>query len=369
MTCCLCDSGATSESPSPKCKNTSCRICLNVANLDAEINRAVAALQLLLTKRCDLRSEQNKAHDIMHRLPLEIKNRIFELALPTRDKWGRGVQVGWPRGRTPSYLSSICRNWRDIAQSNPFLWSTIPMVLGAPSTSDPSWVGFVHDWIQRSRNSPLRLHISVFENDGSEDDMEEYEIEEQLNDVLDVMAQCPNEWQSLSLNIPSFFLNIFHDGDKDFKSRLLTVKKLQLLRARVCGRMDDIDEPVHPTMSPEMIEIEGFPFKSLPISWNHLTFAEVSRWDLEEIMQLFQHASQMTCCSILWPASAALCNAPDYPWNAANVALALLGLATFYKYPFSSIPSHFHVFAPSKQVSTTWLLHSSLHSSAGHPVP
>jgi hypothetical protein len=130
--------------------------------------------------------------------------------------------------KTPSYLSSICRNWRDIAQSNPFLWSTIPIVLGAPSTSDPSWVDFVYDWIQRSRNLPLRLHISIFENDGSEDDMEEYEIEGQLSDILDVMAQCPNEWQSLSLNIPSFFLYIFHDRNKNINSRLLTVKRLKI---------------------------------------------------------------------------------------------------------------------------------------------
>jgi hypothetical protein len=302
MTCCLCDSGTTS--PAPKCKNTSCRICLKVANVDTEIKRAVATLQSLLTKRCDLRSERNHTHDITHQLPLELKNRIFELALPTRDEWGGDVHVGWPRarGKTPSYLTSICRNWRDTARSNPFLWSTIPIVLGTPSTSDPNWVVFVYDWIQRSRNSPLNLHISIYDNDGSEDDMEKDELEEQLNDVLDVMAQCPNEWQSLSLKIPISFLKVFHDSDNDFKSHLLTVRRLQIISTEVWE--DDIDEPVQPvppTMSPEMIDIDDFSFKSLPISCNHLTFAKVIGWDLEDIAQLFQHASQMIFCGISYP--------------------------------------------------------------------
>jgi hypothetical protein len=111
--------------------------------VDAEINRTVATLQRLLTKRCDLRSEQNRAHDTTHRLPLELKSRIFELVLPTRDEWGNIVRVGGPRGKMPPYLTSVCKSWRDIAWSNPSLWSTIPIVLGAPSTSDPSWVDFV----------------------------------------------------------------------------------------------------------------------------------------------------------------------------------------------------------------------------------
>jgi hypothetical protein len=303
MTCCLCDSGTTS--PAPKCKNTSCRICLNVANLDTEINQAVVALQRLLTKRCDLLSERNHTHDIMHRLPLELKTRIFELALPIRDKWGGDFEDEWPQGKSPSYLTSICRNWRDIAQSNPFLWSTIPIVLGTPSTSDPNWVDFVYDWIQRSRNSPLTLHISIYD-DVSVEDMKKDELEEQLNDVLDVMAQCPNEWQSLFLEVPFSFLKIFHDGDNDFKSHLLTVRRLRIIWVEGWDDSDDIDEPVPQTMSPESINIGLFSFKSLPISCNHLTFAKVIGWDLEDITQLFQRASQMVFCSISDPQRGAL---------------------------------------------------------------
>lgn len=54
-------------------------------------------------------------------------------------------------------------------------------------------------------------------------------------------------------------------------------------------------------MSPEKIEICDLGFRSLKISWNHLTSATIEFWDLETVTQLFQHASQMTYCSIVDP--------------------------------------------------------------------
>jgi hypothetical protein len=50
-----------------------------------------------------------------------------------------------------------------------------------------------------------------------------------------------------------------------------------------------------------MLELRGLSFQSLHISSNHLTFARVGAFVLEDVMQLFQHASQMTYCHILVP--------------------------------------------------------------------
>jgi hypothetical protein len=54
-------------------------------------------------------------------------------------------------------------------------------------------------------------------------------------------------------------------------------------------------------MSPEEIETDGVSFRSLQISWNHLSFAQVGYFDLEDVAQLFQHASQMTSCYLFVP--------------------------------------------------------------------
>jgi hypothetical protein len=102
---------------------------VQVAEVDEEINQAVAALHHLLKKRSDLRSEQNRIHGtLFHRLPTELSNYIFELFLPLRTEWG---EIRSPLNEatvmSPSYLASICRNWRETAWSNRSLWSSIQL--------------------------------------------------------------------------------------------------------------------------------------------------------------------------------------------------------------------------------------------------
>ena len=160
MTCWLCGFETTklsTNAEAPTCKNGSCQTCIAVARVDDEINQTVAALRHLLSKRLDLRSEQNRGHDPMHRLPLEIRHYTLELLRPRQDEWGNIQNPGKPSRVMPLYLTSICKSWRDIAWSNPSLWSTIRIVLRGHHSS--RWIKFLHDWIQRSRTLPLTLSI------------------------------------------------------------------------------------------------------------------------------------------------------------------------------------------------------------------
>jgi hypothetical protein len=287
MTCWLCGFETTelaTDAKAPTCENAPCQICIAVTKVDKEIDQAVATLQRLLAKRCDLRSEQNRVHGLMHRLPVELKNSISELLLPPRDESGRTER----NVKTPSYFASICRSWRDIAWSNPLLWSTMHIALGTHiSTSDSSSrIDFVQDWILRSRTMPLTLHIVIRDRD------------EGLQRLIDAISRCSNRWHSLSLNIPLKLLRAFHSSNSHYH----VLKRLRIIAGDGSG--DDINEPVpllDPTVSPEQIEICGVPFQWLQISWNHLSSAKVGHCGLDDLMQLFQHASQMTYCHIFVP--------------------------------------------------------------------
>jgi len=136
----------------PICKN-GCQICTDVTKVDEEINQVEANLRRSVSKRCDILSEHNRVHGtLIHRLPVELKNRIFELLLPPRKEWG-GING---TGTLHSFLAtiSVCKGWRDVALSNPFLWSTMDINLG----TSMSLCG-INDWILRSRTLPLTLHI------------------------------------------------------------------------------------------------------------------------------------------------------------------------------------------------------------------
>jgi len=146
MTCWLCGfetTKLTTNEKSPICKNGPCQICTAATEVDEEINQAVATLRRLLAKRCDILSEHNRVHGtLIHRLPVELKNRIFELLLPSRDEWGEIDGTGMQ-----SFLAtiSVCRGWRNVALSNPFLWSAMHIDL---EKLDPS--SGINDWILRS---------------------------------------------------------------------------------------------------------------------------------------------------------------------------------------------------------------------------
>jgi hypothetical protein len=280
MACRLCGFETTvlsTDAKPPMCKNGSCQICIAVTEVDEEINQAVATLRRLMAKRCDLRSEQNRVHGLIHRLPVELKNRIFELLLPSRDKWG---EIRRTERTAMSYLNSIlvCRGWRDIALANPFLWSTIHITLGTSNTSS-----LFNDRILRSGTLPVTFHLQVTDNEKGL---------ERSREVLDALSQCSNRLQSLSFVFQAHTtLGALQDSNFQYHS-------LMRLRIMSLGPYERSDQPLsllNPTASPEKT---GVSLRSLQISWNRLTSAQIDSFDFEDLIQLFQHAPQMTCCKI-----------------------------------------------------------------------
>jgi len=280
MTCWLCGSETTNlftNIESPTCKNGPCKVCIAVKRVDEEINQASAALRRLLAKRCDLRSEQNRVHgSLMHRLPIELKNYIFQLLSPLRDNWGR---IEAPGVIMPLYLTLVCTGWRDIALSNPFLWSTIHVRIGGQVSRPSDIINFVREWILRSRTMPLTFHLDVQTDDYDE---------EELKGIIGAISQSSNRCHSLSLEIPSKVLRSF------------SIQCPPLKRLRITLKRGFIREPVPFLNSEGLEEIETrfVSYQSLQISWNHLSSAKVGCLFLEDIVHLLQHAPQMTYCHI-----------------------------------------------------------------------
>jgi len=279
MPCLLCGF-KTTDAKAPICKNGPCEICSALTKVDEEINQAVASLERSLSKHYDILSRHNCLQGLIQKLPIELKNRIFELLMPF-DEWGEINGIGMH-----SFLStiSLCKGWRDIALSNPFLWSKIHIDLQTSYDTTSQ----INDWTLRSRDLPLTLHIRV-DNDTIDPER-----------VLDALSHCSNRLQSLSLDIT--FSNSSSDdvplgGLQHNKFQYHRLTQLQV----VTSRLPQLDQPLsllNSTASPEKVFLEGVSFRSLQISWNRLISATVFDFYLEDITQLFRHASQMTFCQI-----------------------------------------------------------------------
>jgi len=279
MTCWLCGFETTE---SPTCKNGPCNACIAVKRVDEEINQAAAALRRLIVKRSNLRSEQNRVHDsLMHRLPIELKNYIFQLLSPLRDNWGR---IMAPGVIMPLYLTLVCTGWRDIALSNPFLWSTIHVRIGGQVSRTSDRINFVREWILRSQTMPLTFHLDI-QTEGDDDDYDE----EELKGIIGVVSQSSNRCHSLSLDIPSNAL-------RSFSIQCQHLKRLRITRRR---GLDLVPVPfLNSEVALEEIETRFVSYQLLQMSWNHLSSAKVEFSSPEDIVHLFQHAPQMTHCHI-----------------------------------------------------------------------
>jgi len=280
MTCCLCtfETSKLDTNLAAVCNKGPCQICRAVTDVEEEINQVVATLQRLIAKRRYLLSEHNRVHDtLINSLPAELKNYIFELLLPSRDEWGEIPATGTNEMSTFLASISICKGWRNIALSNPFLWTSMHISPRTPILS----------WIPLSGTLPLTLHIQGTDHD-----------QEWSRKVLThLMSHYSDRLQSLSLGSPvPVTSGAQHDN--------FQYHRLKRLRIMIPSGLDDVEfnKPLsflNPTASPEMIEIESVSIRCLQISWNRLTSATVEDLDLEDLTQLFQHASQMTHCEIL----------------------------------------------------------------------
>ena len=180
-------------------------------------------------------------------------------------------------------ILSPVQSGSELVFTGPHLWSTIRIPLGRVTSFDSP--NFVHDWILRSGNLPLTLRI----------DHEGTVSEEELEGVIDAISQCSNRWHSLSFDILPVLLHAFHHSN-------IQCHLLKSLRINsVDGWRPDIQPLSNPTMSPENIEIRALPFQSLQILWNQLASATFHAVEVEDLVQLFQNASQMTCCHISDP--------------------------------------------------------------------
>ena len=138
----------------------------------------------------------------------------------------------------------------------------------------------INDWILRSRALPLTLHIQ-----GA------YNVIEPGLSLVDTLSHCSNRLQSLSLVDVSLPI-LGGLQDNNFQYHRLT--QLRIF-------MDQFDQPLsllNPTASPERIEIDSMSLRSLQISWNRLISITADCFDLEDLTQLFQQASQMTFCQV-----------------------------------------------------------------------
>ena len=124
-----------------------------VVNL-GELASIEAIMSQLARRRASCRRRINELSSTTARIPSEILSEIFLIACqPVND--GRRSR----KAVTPPFIGSICRRWRDVAWSTPFLWNTI--LLHISRKNHGTQVQFLRDRLLKASSAPLNIRLTA----------------------------------------------------------------------------------------------------------------------------------------------------------------------------------------------------------------
>ncbi|KAJ7201155.1 hypothetical protein GGX14DRAFT_659346 [Mycena pura] len=139
------------------------------------------SVQALRSEEANIRKRLYK--DPARVLPTEIISEIFVHVLPAYP-----ICPPLAGKSSPTQLTHVCRQWREIAKSTPLLWCAMTI----PRFRDDSWartmiVFFVKTWLHRSGSCPLSISIK-----------EPFGLDGSLEGVIKAVVPHRMRWQFLS---------------------------------------------------------------------------------------------------------------------------------------------------------------------------
>ncbi|KAJ7128669.1 hypothetical protein C8R44DRAFT_94713 [Mycena epipterygia] len=156
----------------------------HIREVDSRISAFTIAMRKLQNQRHFLKAHLDAYVYPVLTLPNEIISEIFLQSLSRDDK------TPWAP-KSPLFLGHICRKWREIALSTPWLWSDIDLPLG-PSATHENRLRLLETWLTRSRDCPLSISIA------------DYCLERSFSahKFVDAILPHSKRWQEITLIIP-----------------------------------------------------------------------------------------------------------------------------------------------------------------------
>ncbi len=129
----------------------------------------------------------------INRLPAEVFHDIFILSLPTSyPEFSEGTQIStYITSAAPHNFARVCRSWRDIVLSNPWLWSTFFHSLHSPTTSMLEiFIDIIEQHLHLSGNLPLTCFVRL---------QGEYDMS--VSDkIVDILAAHQRRWRRIGFH-------------------------------------------------------------------------------------------------------------------------------------------------------------------------
>jgi len=222
-------------------------------------------------------------------LPAEILASIFQLSVPNFlgnssspdvNSWLQYLSV-FP----PLKLGAVCRRWREVAWSTPFLWTIIVVFLDLSKGS--TRIALIEEWISRSKDLPLQINISLAPH--------AEETLEGCSNMLATIAKTAHRWDFMDIHMPLEFM-------KEFFEMAGIIPNIQTMGLHVT------DEPSHDDAEglllwledarpqPRYLFLSGLVPSTVNIVWESLTTIEVDCILTEDCFNILRCSPNLELC-------------------------------------------------------------------------
>ncbi|KAJ7121039.1 hypothetical protein C8R44DRAFT_171426 [Mycena epipterygia] len=273
---------AASSGGSERSKSKSARAATRarISELDSRIESLQNSLAALLHERDQRQEELDTYIYPILTLPNEITSEIFIHFLPPFPE--RSTPMG---PLSPSLLSKICRQWRNVALSTPSLWTAVELNLRNPNRHQQQ-LRLLETWLARSGSCPLSIELERG-LDGRKDISTDAFVE--------AIVRCTLRWYDMSLQLP-------HE-------ELCLIKgPMPLLRTLKLGSTtysDAVPSPVvpfgqAPNLKDVVLCVYFDPF-IITLPWAQIATLSATLFDTEAI-EILRHTPNLEECSVwLYP--------------------------------------------------------------------
>ncbi|KAJ7201151.1 hypothetical protein GGX14DRAFT_371575, partial [Mycena pura] len=125
-----------------------------IESLSERLSHLRLSVQALRSEKANIQERLSSYDDPASILPAEIVSEIFVHVLPAYP-----ICPPLAGKSSPTQLTHICRQWREIAMSTPLLWRAIRIPFLHDESRASDLVFFVETWLRRSGSCPLSIDI------------------------------------------------------------------------------------------------------------------------------------------------------------------------------------------------------------------
>ena len=246
----------------------------DISRLDGEILRLQAVLDGLVSKREALRTYTRLHMGLVaparHLLP-EILSEIFLQCKKDKE------YSGYPQlDRAPLLLGSVCRRWRTIALSTPWLWASFALTINEDHWKSDSLLA--KTWLARAGACPLTIALG-----GSG-------FEHGIQPLMQVFLLHCERWYDVQLYLHPDVLRFLSPA----KNRLPMLQKL---------RVDDtLDETIDIFECAPQLCCFGLSYRGrasiIKVPWNQLQHFDMGNKDIDRCLELLRLTPHLKSCRV-----------------------------------------------------------------------